>query len=118
MRNSGIIGLAFLLNSLVVYAQPGECESFHPNWSPDGTKMIFDGKRGDHQGIFLLDLQTRKVDLLFDRPGRDAHPFWFPDGRRIAFQSTRDTSRSLVVDVYAINIDGKNLLKLTDLPGF
>jgi Tol biopolymer transport system component len=116
MRNRNVFLLFLILLSTRLYSQ--ECESFHPNWSPDGKKIIFDGRRGDQQGIFVWDLSGQSTQLVFDRLGRDAHPFWFPDGKRVAFQATRDTAMSFLVDVYAINTDGTNLVKLTNLEGF
>jgi len=109
---------------LVVNPQTGSPQlGNHTAWSPDGTKLAFDrcldcefgGKNVD---IFVADLQTGAVDTLTDHPVGDSHPTWSPDGRRIAFTSNRDyfdaDSMRFRRELYMIDSDGKNLIRLTD----
>ncbi len=54
-----------------------------PNWSPDGSKIVFAGNSNDPaSAIRILDLKTGKVSTL---PGSQGFfsPRWSPDGRYI-----------------------------------
>ena len=43
--------------------------SFDPDWSPDGTKIVFTALRtADRPQIWILDLETGEVQTLSGRP--------------------------------------------------
>lgn len=95
----------------------------HPAWSPDGTKLAFDlclncEIGGANYQIFIADLESGKIDTLTHHPTTDFSPVWSPDGTKIAFVSDRDYYDADTLrfrqDIYAINIDGTNLKRLTD----
>lgn len=48
-------------------------------------------------------------------PGNNRDPVWSPDGTRIAFIS--DTHTTLPVNIYVMNADGSNLVRLVDAIG-
>ena len=53
-------------------------------------------------------------DLLTVSPAFDGDPAWSPDGEQIAFTSERDGDR----EVYVMNADGSNAVRLTTSAGF
>lgn len=53
-------------------------ESGWPSWSPDGTRLAYDGR----DGISVLDLRTDETTVVAPRPGG---PSWAPRGERIAY---------------------------------
>ncbi len=54
-------------------------------WSPDGKRLAFVSRRGDH--AFVGVYRDATVPLLYLAPStnRDGSPVWSPEGRRIAF---------------------------------
>ena len=84
-----------------------------PVWSPDGTRIAFNGTDGIHFGIYLMNADGSGFTLLstttyfFLDP-----PAWSPDGTRIAFVSDRDGN----AEIYVVNADGSGLRNLTNNP--
>jgi len=88
-----------------------------PAWSPDGEKIAFtyiDSKNNtagiaymDTSGNNLFRLTTHACYLSCKIDGK---PTWSPDGSYIAFQSSRNGNW----EVYIIDINGTNLINLTN----
>jgi Tol biopolymer transport system component len=57
-----------------------ETYDYFPCWSPDGQYIAFNSShQGDHNGdwkLFILEMKSRKISLLFDSPGNDVFPDW------------------------------------------
>ncbi|MFH0900118.1 MAG: BamA/TamA family outer membrane protein [Pseudomonadota bacterium] len=69
-----------------------------PAWSPDGRWLAFSAwTEGGYRDIYLLDVETQKLDRLFADRAIDAEPRWSPDGRWIYFVS----DRTGIFNVYA-----------------
>src|SRR5262245_53772420 len=91
-------------------------------WSPDGTKIAYQDPIVDERGIFVANADgTDPVRLT--KGVNDAWPSWSPDGTRIVFSSTRydpeigectpgDDARC-PTDLYIVNVDGSNMVRLT-----
>jgi Tol biopolymer transport system component len=85
---------------------------FHAQWSPDGTKIVFE--RFDATGgadIWLMNRDGSRQVQLTHGPF-DAQPAWSPDGRRIAFW--RDLGDG--EDLYTMRANGTDIRQVTDLP--
>jgi Tol biopolymer transport system component len=65
-----------------------------------------------NSGLYLLDLETNAIALLFPNPAGDFEPAWSPDGTKIAFTSLRSGS----MQIYVYKQSDASLTQLT-LPG-
>jgi dipeptidyl aminopeptidase/acylaminoacyl peptidase len=63
-------------------------------WSPDGRRIAIEHKdtpaitAWNTFDIALLDVETRALTPLVDRPGSDGSPVWSPDGTSIFFETS------------------------------
>jgi Tol biopolymer transport system component len=104
----------------------------YPSFSPDGTKIVFEGHDGSDYEVYVADIATGRTQELTDDPGGDGWPAWSPDGSTIAFTSERDDCSFLPStqecwrtgepndqhrDVWVMNADGSNLRRVTTETG-
>jgi TolB protein len=83
--------------------------------SPPAGEILFQSDREGPSRIFILDLATKQQRRIGSAGAWfDEDPAWSPDGRRIAFASTRLHSNN--VDIYVMDADGSNVIRLTDHP--
>ena len=61
----------------------GESESLR--WSPDGSRLAFVSRRGDHSLIGVYDFGSKALRYLDPSVDRDFPPVWSSDGKQIAF---------------------------------
>ena len=54
----------------------------YPAWSPDGTKLAFEGALGANYEVFVVELASGGVTQLTDSPGTTAGPRGRPMARR------------------------------------
>lgn len=87
---------------------------WHPNWSPDGTRLVFvtnrDGPGTDE--IYLMNADGSNSVRLSRNPIKDDTPTWHPKGERIFFSSLRDGNWEL----YSMRTDGSDVKRLTNHP--
>jgi TolB protein len=83
-----------------------------PNWSPDGSRILFDSNRATPR--FGVDLYTMKPDgsdvqrITTDRVS--SMGAFSPDGKQIVFRSFRDFND----EIYVMNADGSGASRLTN----
>jgi Tol biopolymer transport system component len=76
---------------------------------------LFQSDREGPSRLFVLDLATKQQRRIGPAGAWfDEDPAWSPDGRRIAFASTRFQSNN--IDIYVMDADGSNVIRLTDHP--
>lgn len=122
----------------VTRATPIGADSYKPQWSPDGKKIVFvstrklDGSdapntnnaqniwRVNADGTGLVPLTRSTATLAFgagDLQPTSTSPQWSPDGSKIVFVSTRlldgTDATSAAVNIWRMNADGTGLMPLT-----
>jgi Tol biopolymer transport system component len=61
---------------------------YQPDWSPDGTSVVYASYSGGSIELFLLDLRTLASRPLTRNGAVNVEPHFSPDGQRVAFVST------------------------------
>lgn len=80
----------------------GDLEAESAKWSPDGTKIAFEGEDGI---LYLANSDGSEVRKLAD-PGGGVD-CWSPDGRRLLFTRTNQAKGGM--SIWEVRIDGSNL---------
>jgi Tol biopolymer transport system component len=120
--NAGIY-VADFANKTITQLTHARGNSFDPDWSPDGTQIIF---RTDRDGkapftsfeageIYVMNADGSDQTNLTNNPANDGWPNWSPDGTRIVFASYRDDRPN--TEIYMMKADGSGVTQLTDTPG-
>ena len=88
--------------------------NFSPDWSSDGTELVFAGAAGGY-ALYLMDPDGTGTVPLVDRPGDEAYPSWSPDGGRIAFAYDDLGETDFRSSVVVVNADGSGWMELATL---
>jgi len=105
------------------FSAPGELQDFAPDWSPDGQFLLFTRSSTNTLIPRIVKLTYENRGLPMDDPlppwneGGElpaAKPNISPDGKWVLFESWPD---GINHDIYLMDIDGRNRLRLTTDPG-
>ncbi|MDQ7037469.1 MAG: DPP IV N-terminal domain-containing protein [Anaerolineae bacterium] len=82
-QNTSDLYLISLANNTVTNITQSEnlSEAF-PDWSPNGSNLLF-FLQGD---MYLRDMQDDSITRITDSPAAEEYPVWSPDGSQIVFQ--------------------------------
>ena len=83
-----------------------------PQWSPDGSKILFTRPTASRMQIFVMNADGTGVRRLTDGPDSNRTPVWSPDGNLIAFVSARDGN----LELYVMDSHGADETRLTRTP--
>lgn len=83
-----------------------------PNWSPDGSHIVFVSERDGNSEIWTMRADGSDAVRLTDNAWAEAMPVWSPDGKQILYTTDRDGS----VELFIMNADGSNQVNLTNSP--
>ena len=95
-----------------------------PTWSPDGRKIAFESMQVaegvlNHADIFVMDADgANRTNITQNPRAYNRTPSWSPDGSKITFAAVRDVHRvdlwNSDLDIFVMNADGTNPVKLTE----
>ncbi len=85
--------------------------AFHPDYSPDGKKIVFVENKLASTQLYLYDVETKKATPLTDEKPfvQFSNPRFSPDGRQIAVSLWKDKNR----DIYIFDLEGKVVKQVT-----
>jgi len=83
-------------------------------WSPDRSLIAFASNDTGTWHIYTIDPTGENLTQITDFSSAD--PDWSPDGGSLIFQSDHRNEPENVPDIYAINLDGSNLIEILDNP--
>lgn len=64
--------------------------NFHPRFSPDGKKIVYQSARTGNYEIWLYDLISNEEINLSNNPAEDIKADWSPDGKEVVFLTQRN----------------------------
>jgi Tol biopolymer transport system component len=80
-----------------------------PRWSPDWTKIVYDGGTEDTGYIEVIDAGGSNPQRL-THGGDEYWPSWSPDGSRIVFTADRGFDEAAL---YTMKADGSDIIRVT-----
>jgi Tol biopolymer transport system component len=84
----------------------------NPDWSPNGTKIVFTGDGDEHQGVFCINLQDKSQTFIGVIGGK---PKWSPDGTKIITDGWYSEGNISGSRIWITNADGSNSKKIETL---
>jgi len=82
------------------------------SYSADGKQIVFTSSRDGDPDLFIMNADGSHVRQIVNHPGYDGGPFFSPDGRWVIFRSDREKEHML--QIYAVSVDGKHEVQLTN----
>ena len=79
----------------------GPADKVDPDWSPDGSRLVYQGNRYGSLDVYVRGLRHGTVTRLTHGPAIDWAPAWSPDGTKIAYTrlSRRESQDVVILDI-------------------
>ena len=90
---------------------------YDPQFSPDGTQIVFGLELGEASGIYVIDVDGTNQTRLTNIPEVDyvMHPRYSPNGSKIVFESSKYGDKGIIyMMINIMDVDGSNLKGLTN----
>ncbi|MBS0635015.1 MAG: Tol-Pal system protein TolB [Verrucomicrobia bacterium] len=89
-------------------------ENSAPSWSPDGKKIVYCARNSSpERQIWVFDVETKTERQLTQGSADKENPVWAQDSLHILFNA-KDSHGT---DIYMINLNQPNAVKITSGPG-
>lgn len=86
----------------------GEKGNMYPQWSPDGSKLMYSSISGE---LYIYDLQSKKTTFIAE----GIYPTWNNDSQHIIFTKIEtDNFRFVGSDIYTATSDGSEINNITN----
>lgn len=90
-------------------APAGPAPQTDPDWSPDGTRIVFRLGTGTSADIAVMQVDTGTISRLVENGIEEGQPSWSPTGERIVFVRRSEGKRNL----WVMDADGGDVDDLT-----
>lgn len=92
-------------------------QNFEPQWSPDGSKILFTSQRGNLMHLYVVNADGSNLQQLTQGEQNDYRGKWSPDGSKIIYTSDKlamTTHNLNGEEIFVVNADGSKPQQLTN----
>ena len=82
------------------------------SWSPDSSKILFRARDNHDYELYLVDVNTGKIDQISENEVDEYYPDWSPNGEFILFLSNKNFD-SPILNIFIADVNGLNRKQIT-----